>query len=135
MLECYSGDAVYLLCEDSTKDRTKSACYTPGSTYHSKVFSTLTVYLLSMHQPNFEALSTYRMLKRSLMQMLAKIINPPPPIPCTTLPPSNILILIDKAAMRDPTKKMTFARSRMGFRPKISLNLPHVGVDAAAAKR
>ena len=69
------------------------------------------------------------------MQIFTKISKPPPPIPCITLPASSILILILKADIKDPKKKMTFAASKMGLRPKISLILPQVGVAAAAASR
>ncbi len=44
-------------------------------------------------------------------------------------------MLILKAAIRDPTKNITLANSIIGLRPQISLNFPHVGVDAAAASR
>ena len=77
----------------------------------------------------------YLMLNKSLIQMLAKMIKPPPPIPCITLAAINILILTLKAAIKDPTKKMTLANSMMGLRPQISLSFPHDGVDAAAANR
>lgn len=69
------------------------------------------------------------------MQMLAKMIRPPPPMPCITRPASSILMLVLAAAMTDPTRKMALASSTIGFLPKISLNFPHMGVDAAAAKR
>jgi len=69
------------------------------------------------------------------MQMFDKIISPPPPIPWTTLPPISILTLMLKADIRDPPKKMMLASSRTGLRPHMSLNLPHVGVDAAADRR
>lgn len=69
------------------------------------------------------------------MQIFDKMINPPPPIPCTTLPPMSILILMLSAAIKDPPKKIMLASSRTGLRPHISLNLPHVGVDAAAESR
>ena len=75
------------------------------------------------------------MLKRSLIQILARMMRPPPPIPCITLPPINIFMLIDKADIKDPTKKMRLARRMIGFRPQMSLNFPHVGVLAAAASR
>lgn len=39
------------------------------------------------------------------------------------------------AAIRDPTKKIELASNRVGFRPHMSLNFPHNGVDAAAARR
>ena len=75
------------------------------------------------------------MLKRSLIQILAKMIRPPPPIPWTTLPPISICMLMDSAAMRDPKKKMRLASRMIGLRPHMSLNFPQVGVDAAAASR
>ena len=69
------------------------------------------------------------------MAMLARMIRPPPPVPCITRPASNILMFMLNAAMRDPTKNSALAVSKMGLRPHISLNFPHVGVAAAAAKR
>ena len=69
------------------------------------------------------------------MHMLAKMIRPPPPIPCITLPASSILMLILKAAMSDPKKNIAFASKMIGFRPHISLNFPHVGVAPAAANK
>lgn len=75
------------------------------------------------------------MLKRSLMQMLAKIIRPPPPIPCIARPASSILIPVLSADIREPTRKTILATSSIGFRPQMSLNLPHVGVEAAAASK
>lgn len=78
---------------------------------------------------------THLILNRSLIQILAKMIKPPPPIPWITLAAINILILILKAAIRDPTKNIILANSMIGLRPQMSLNFPHVGVDAAAANR
>lgn len=56
-------------------------------------------------------------------------------MPWITLPPSNILMLLATAQTKLPIKNTIFATSSTGFRPHISLNLPHVGVDAAAARR
>ena len=75
------------------------------------------------------------MLNRSLMQILAKTIRPPPPKPCMTLPAISILILMLSAAINDPTKNEMLASKMMGFRPHMSLNFPQVGVDAAAVRR
>ena len=69
------------------------------------------------------------------MQILARIMSPPPPTPCITLPARSILILMLRAAMSDPMKKIVLATRRIGLRPQISLNLPHVGTEADAAKR
>ncbi len=69
------------------------------------------------------------------MQMLARMIKPPPPVPCMTRPASSILMSLLTAAMRDPTKNSALAVNRMGLRPQMSLNFPHVGVAAAAANR
>ena len=44
-------------------------------------------------------------------------------------------MLVLSAAINDPTKKIALANRRIGLRPQISLSLPHIGVDAAAARR
>jgi len=44
-------------------------------------------------------------------------------------------ILMDKAAMREPTKKMKFASRMTGLRPQMSLILPQKRVEAAVASR
>lgn len=75
------------------------------------------------------------MLNKSLMQMLAKVIKPPPPVPCMTRPASSIWMLVLRADMREPRKKTELATSMIGLRPQISLIFPHVGVAAAAARR
>jgi len=69
------------------------------------------------------------------MQIWVKTINPPPPIPWMTRPAISILMFTLNAQMSDPTKKTTFAVRIVGFLPKMSLILPHVGVAAAAASR
>jgi hypothetical protein len=46
-----------------------------------------------------------------------------------------MLTLMLNAQIKLPTKKITFATSTQGFLPKMSLTLPHNGVDAAAARR
>ena len=75
------------------------------------------------------------MLNKSLMQMLAKVIKPPPPVPCMTRPASSIWMLVLRADMREPRKKTELATNMIGLRPQISLIFPHVGVAAAAARR
>ena len=75
------------------------------------------------------------MLNKSLMQILTNISSPPPPIPWIVLPASNILTFTLTALMIDPTKKTMFAARRIGLRPKMSLILPHDGVEAAAASK
>lgn len=80
-------------------------------------------------------IGSYLMLNKSLMQILANTNRPPPPIPCITRPASSICILILKAAMREPIKKIALANNMIGLRPKISLIFPHVGVVAAIARR
>lgn len=75
------------------------------------------------------------MLNKSLIQILAKMMRPPPPVPCMTRPASSIWTLILKAAIREPTKKIELATNMIGLRPQISLIFPHVGVAAAAARR
>ena len=56
-------------------------------------------------------------------------------MPWMTLPAISILMLILRAAINEPTKKHKLATKMIGLRPHISLNFPHVGVDAAAARR
>lgn len=75
------------------------------------------------------------MLKRSLMQILARLIKPPPPIPCIALPASSILVPLLSADIREPTRKTILATNNIGFRPQMSLILPQVGVEAAAASK
>ena len=75
------------------------------------------------------------MLKRSLMQIFAKMIRPPPPIPCMTLAAINILIFTLTAAKSDPTKNTRLAANRAGLRPKMSHSFPHTGVAAEDARR
>jgi hypothetical protein len=77
----------------------------------------------------------FRMLKRSEMQILTKIISPPPPMPCMALAAINIPILTLTAANRLPMKNTAQATSSTGFLPQISENLPHEGVEAALARR
>lgn len=81
--------------------------------------------------PKYAPLS--RMANRSDMQMLTKTIRPPPPMPWMTRAAMSMFIFTDTAASREPTKKMALVTSRMGFLPKISDTLPHIGVAAEFA--
>lgn len=56
-------------------------------------------------------------------------------MPWIVLATMSIPIVTDSAAINDPTRNTTFAIKRIGFRPKISENLPHIGVEAAALRR
>ena len=56
-------------------------------------------------------------------------------MPWIALAAMSIFTFLLSAAMRDPTKKIELADNRVGFRPQISLNFPHNGVDAAAASK
>jgi len=47
----------------------------------------------------------------------------------------NMPMETERAAIKDPTKKMKFAMSSTGFLPKISDSFPQIGVDAATARR
>lgn len=69
------------------------------------------------------------------MQILTRIIRPPPPIPCMALAAINIPILTLTAANRLPIKKTADVTSRIGLRPQMSENLPHDGTEAALASR
>lgn len=120
----------------TTQHRPYGTGNTPDHTNKSKILATVSVAggqcvprKLLMYN------LAYLMLNRSLMQMFDKMISPPPPMPWMTLPPISIFTLMLKADIRDPPRKIMLARSRTGLRPQMSLNLPHVGVDAAAAKR
>ena len=44
-------------------------------------------------------------------------------------------MLIARAATKDPTKNVKLAINSTGFRPNISLILPHIGVAAELARR
>lgn len=43
--------------------------------------------------------------------------------------------MTDTPASNEPTKKMALVTSKMGFLPKISDTLPHIGVEALCAMR
>src|SRR5256885_1422659 len=73
------------------------------------------------------------MLKRSLMQIFTKMINPPPPIPCMTRPVISIFMLTLTAEIRLPLQKIAFASNSAGLRPKMSLTLPQTGTAPAQA--
>jgi hypothetical protein len=75
------------------------------------------------------------MLKRSLMQVFTKVNRPPAPMPWTARPAINMSMSMLTAHIRLPMKKTKLAMSSTGFRPKMSLTLPHTGVAAAAARR
>ena len=124
-----------LLRKDTTKDWPKSTGQTPGRTNHAEVFSAVPSTTIRFSSVHPKAVSTNLILNKSLMQMFARMIRPPPPIPCITLPPISIRMFMDRAAIKDPKKKTRLARRRIGFRPKMSLNLPHVGTLAADASR
>lgn len=47
----------------------------------------------------------------------------------------RLVVVLEDAQIADPTKKIVTAARRIIFRPKISENLPHTGVDAALASR
>ena len=76
-----------------------------------------------------------RMLNRSLMQILTKIIKPPPPTPWTARAAISMPMETLVAANRLPTQNTADASIRMGLRPQMSENLPQEGVDAAFASR
>jgi len=62
-------------------------------------------------------------------------MTPPAPFPWTERPPIKPFVVLEDAHIADPTKRMTTAARRIIFRPKISENLPHTGIDAALARR
>jgi hypothetical protein len=63
------------------------------------------------------------------------MIKPPPPTPCTTLPPINMPIETARPQSSEPTKKTTLAKRMTDLRPQMSLSLPHSGTEAAQASR
>lgn len=63
------------------------------------------------------------------------MINPPPPTPCTTLPPINMRIETATPHSSEPTKNTTLANKMTDLRPQMSLSLPHNGTEAAQASR
>ena len=67
--------------------------------------------------------------------MFTKMTSPPPSAPCTARPAINIAIVFAKAQTRLPTRKITFAKSRTGFRPNTSLALAQKGVIAEYVRR
>lgn len=69
------------------------------------------------------------------MQILTKMMRPPPPTPWIALPTINIAVLTLRAQIRLPTRKTMFATRMIGFLPQISLSLPHRGTEAAFARR
>jgi hypothetical protein len=77
----------------------------------------------------------FRILNKSLIHILTKIIKPPPPIPCTALAAINIAILTLTAASKLPMKNIAAAISKTGLRPQISENFPQDGVLAALASK
>jgi hypothetical protein len=77
----------------------------------------------------------FRILNKSLIQILTKIIRPPPPMPCIALAKINIPILTLTAASKLPRKNIAAAINNTGLRPQISENFPHEGVLAALASR
>jgi hypothetical protein len=77
----------------------------------------------------------FRILNKSLIHILTRIINPPPPIPCIALAAINIAMLTLTAASKLPMKNIAAAISNTGLRPQISENFPHDGVLAALASK
>jgi hypothetical protein len=73
------------------------------------------------------------MANRSEMVMLTSTIKPPPPIPWMTRAAISMFMFTDTPASKEPTKKMAFVTSSMGFLPKMSDTLPQMGVAAEFA--
>jgi hypothetical protein len=69
------------------------------------------------------------------MDTLTSVISPPPPMPWTARAAMSMPMLLDSAATSEPTKNMTLADIRIGFLPKMSENLAHIGVELAAPSR
>lgn len=78
---------------------------------------------------------THLGLNRSPIVILTNTTNPPPPRPCIALAAISIPIVTEVAAIKDPAKNMKLAIRRTGLRPHMSEILPHIGVDAATARR
>ena len=77
----------------------------------------------------------FRILNKSLIQILTRVIRPPPPIPCIALAAINIAMLTLTAASKLPIKNTAAALSNTGLRPQMSENFPHDGVLAALASK
>src|SRR5262245_56522282 len=76
-----------------------------------------------------------RIENRSLMQILTRMMIPPPPRPWMARLAISMLMLTLVALSRDPTQKTATAMSRMGLRPQMSEILPHIGAAAELASR
>jgi len=69
------------------------------------------------------------------LPILTRMIRLPAPAPWIPRPAMSIAKLFASAHTRLPTRKMILARRRIGFRPKISLQLAQNGVMAAWVSR
>lgn len=72
---------------------------------------------------------------KSLMQILQRVMMPPPPVPCTARAKINIPMLTLTPAINDPMKNTPTADNSTTFRPQISDILPQEGAAAALARR
>lgn len=79
--------------------------------------------------------SAHRKLKESPVITLISTNIPPPPVLCTALPEISMVTMILTPHSNDPRKNIAKAINKAGLRPKMSLTLPHEGVDAALARR
>lgn len=75
------------------------------------------------------------MLNTSPMQMLVKIMIPPPPVPWIARAAINMVMLLERAHRRDPTEKKTIASRKMGLLPQMSDIFPQSRVEAAVDRR
>lgn len=75
------------------------------------------------------------MLNMSETLMFARTMIPPPPIPWIARPAMIMGMFFAKAQTKLPIRNKKLASKMTGFRPQISLILPHSGIQAALASR
>ena len=70
----------------------------------------------------------------SEMQIVTKMLRPPPPRPCTALEAISILILTASPQSKLPTKKRLVESKRSNFLPHMSLSFAHTGLVTAVTR-
>ena len=71
----------------------------------------------------------------SPMIACAPTIKPPAPIPCSARKPISCPIDCESPASIEPTRKITIAARKTGFRPRMSPSFPYSGVEIVDASR
>jgi len=59
-------------------------------------------------------------------------LQPPPPIPAMTRPSMSVVLDLAKPQAKFPAAKTRAARTKLAFRPNISLNFPESGCVAVS---